>query len=331
MSKKRLGASRRPPLRERSEKKPSHDDKPARGQYSRTRDQLTQGRLSALSDGIMDGLIAVELQPDQIDDIVSTDRISTDWQFDDDFVLLKHDINRRGLRQPIRVRPLDSDWKPLATNPLQIEGKFALQSGRRRLEAIHQLNKAARAEEGNDSDLIKIQAFITIDIEGGNLSDIEERFLENTVRKDLTAFEHLVSVGVLAEHLMSTQGMKQSEVAKHLGVSQPSVSLGADVLRFQELIMEHVDTAKAPVGHYRTLVPKLKKGYHFEETPKPENITAKYEKGRVTLSSGLSVTANQSGTFKIELEDGSKASIDQIEWILQAIEKGASKVKNQKS
>lgn len=295
-----------------------------RGQWSRTRDAMASGRLSALSEGILSGLVALELSPEQIIDEVDSDRIASDWRTDDSFLFLLNDIKRRGLQQPIRVRPVGLDWKPNPTHPTLAEGEFAIQSGRRRLEAIRQINDRSKGEEGFEP--LKVPAFISTDISDAELADLEERWLENSVRSDLSGFEQLISIGILAEKFESKSEMKQAEIADRLSVSQPDVSLGRAVLEYRAIIEEHVDISKQPKRFYRSLLPRLKRGYRFEEPVKPEPITAVREQGRVALSNGIQVTLKRGGKLEISLEDGSKPGDEQIEWILDMIAKGAAKV-----
>ncbi|WP_298845251.1 ParB N-terminal domain-containing protein [uncultured Roseobacter sp.] len=197
----------------------------------------------SLHGGVMAGTVALELDPDQIGDAVGSDRV-TDWQDDADFAALVENIRRRGQTQPVRVRPENPDWAADEATPLQTNDRFLIQSGRRRLEACRILGR-------------KVLAIIST--EGGDqtLADLEERFHENTMRRNLNGFEELISVGLLAKSL---QELSQTEIAARLGVGQGDVSLGLACLELRDDILEQVDVAKTPKRQYRSIIPKLKRG-----------------------------------------------------------------------
>lgn len=201
----------------------------------------------SLLKGVMAGTVALELEPAQIEDAVGSDRV-TDWQADPDFAALKANIERRGQTQPIRVRPKNPAWRASEAAPLETADTFLIQSGRRRLEACRQLGR-------------KVLAIVST-VEGDRtLADLEERFHENTMRRDLNGFEELVSVGLLARSL---QELTQAEIAERLGVGQGDVSLGLACLELREDILDQVDVAKTPKRQYRSIIPKLKRGERLE-------------------------------------------------------------------
>lgn len=197
----------------------------------------------SLQQGILAGTVALELDPSQVEDAVGSDRIAP-WGEDDDFAGLVANIKRRGQTQPIRVRPASESWAPNDDDPLKTNDKFFVQSGRRRLEACRVLGQ-------------KVLAVVSTEKGDQALADLEERFHENTMRRDLNGFEELVSVGLLAKSL---QELTQTEIAERLGVGQGDVSLGLACLEYRDQIMSHVDIATTPKRQYRIILPKLKRG-----------------------------------------------------------------------
>lgn len=193
--------------------------------------------------GVMAGTVSLELDPDQIVDGVGSDRM-TSWQADEDFAALKANIKRRGQTQPIRVRPVNEDWTPDQANPLKTSDQFMIQSGRRRLEACRALGQPVLA--------------IVSTVKGDqDLADLEERFHENTMRRNLNGFEELISIGLLARSLGE---LTQAEIAARLGVGQGDVSLGLACLDHRATIMDQVDIATIPKRGYRAMIPKLNRG-----------------------------------------------------------------------
>ena len=193
--------------------------------------------------GVIAGTVSLSLDPDQIVDSVGSDRLSP-WQEDEDFAALKANIKRRGQTQPIRVRPVDENWMPDQSNPLQTSDQFLIQSGRRRLEACRALGQP-------------VLAIISTTQGDRGLADLEERFHENTMRRDLNGFEELISIGLLAE---SMKELTQAEIAERLSVGQGDVSLGLACLEYREIILDQIDITTTPKRSYRAMIPKLKRG-----------------------------------------------------------------------
>ena len=90
-----------------------------KGQIAVTRRELdaARERLTAVREGVLRGVIALEIDTDAIVDAVGTDRIG-DWNGDADFDALVRNIRERGQTQPIRVRPEDPAWRPAEADPL---------------------------------------------------------------------------------------------------------------------------------------------------------------------------------------------------------------------
>ncbi|KKK80181.1 hypothetical protein LCGC14_2826060, partial [marine sediment metagenome] len=143
----------------------------------------------------------------QIDDMVGSDRVG-DWDKTEEFAALRDDISRRGQKQAIRVRPAQPDWQPDAKDPMQTDARFVIQSGRRRLAAMRQLGKP-------------VLAVVSTDEGEARLEDLEERFKENTMRQNLSGFEELLSIGLIAE---AHQDLSQAEIRfKDLHTTQNSL------------------------------------------------------------------------------------------------------------
>lgn len=200
-----------------------------------------------ISADIRRGRIPVELFPDQIQDVVGSDR-SDDWQTTDEFARLKENIETRGQTQPIRVRPADPSWTPHSETPKAIspDATFFIQSGRRRVEACRQLG-------------IKVMAFISADIDLDlELADLEERYHENTAREDLSSFDRLLSIGAI--HRKAPKGTSQSATAQRLGVKQEYVSLGTTALKHRDAVEAIIDTASATMTELKSMLPKFNAG-----------------------------------------------------------------------
>ncbi|UWR24478.1 hypothetical protein [Sulfitobacter sp. S190] len=196
---------------------------------------------STLTDGIMNGTVAVRLDPDQVLDPMGSDRQSG-WQDDPEFLSLVDNIKRRGQTQAIRVRPADANWLPDGETPTEVSGQFIIQSGRRRLAACAQLDRPVIA--------------VLSTVEGdAALADLEERFHENTMRKNLNGFEELLSIGLIAESLGF---LSQQEIATRLSVSQNDVSLGRACVELHDRIVADIDIANTPKRAYREIIPQLR-------------------------------------------------------------------------
>lgn len=210
---------------------------------------------------ILRGGVSLKIPTDQIDENpeVGSDRIG-DWKDDPDLETLICNIRERGQLQPIRVRPVDTSWRPNKIDAFKMDpsDRFIIQSGRRRLEACRRLD-------------IPVLAHLVVDIKDLDLADLEERYFENTMRKDLSGFERLLSIGSLAKKLY---GMTQQEIAKRLGISQPYVSGGVKVVENEALIEEQIDTQTASIRDILALLPDLKEWQGASEAAsdeKPKN------------------------------------------------------------
>ncbi len=257
MAKKRKLDAGLPPI----EEDPSAAPKPAMGgMWAGSAMNLLKQRIEdthgSLVSGILNGTVALTLDPTQIVDQAGSDRIG-DWQGDVAFDALKANIARRGQTQPIRVRAVNADWQPNAETPLQTDAQFAVQSGRRRVEACRQLG-------------LPVLAILSTEQGDAALADLEERFHENTMRKDLNGFEELLSIGLLAESLSD---QTQEDIAERLSVSQGDVSLGLACVALRDKIVAEVDIETTPKRVYRAIIPKLKRGAKATTMAKPKDRT----------------------------------------------------------
>ena len=222
---------------------------------------------------ILAGLQAIELDAGQIVDEIGSDR-RAGWETEPDFEALVADMKRRGQKQPIRVRPLDPDWRPAGQAPFAEGARFALQSGRRRLAAAEALGRP-------------VLAVVATEAGDARLADMEERFLENTMRSDLTGYEELLSIGLLAQ----AQGdLSQAEIAAKLGVPPGDVSLGLSCLELAPRIERAVDVTTTPKRAFRTLIPQLR------SKDRPLHTTAKdreSKKDAVYSRDGIRVAAKR--------------------------------------
>ncbi|QDL94945.1 hypothetical protein FDP22_24100 (plasmid) [Paroceanicella profunda] len=236
----------------------------------RKRIETTHG---SLVEGILNGTVALELSPEQIEDVAGSDRVG-DWAGDEAFDALVANMKRRGQTQPIRVRPRDPDWSPDADDPLRTGDVFVVQSGRRRIEACRRLGR-------------KVIAILSTERGDAALADLEERFHENTMRQNLSGFEELLSVGLIAESL---RDLSQEDIAGRLGVSQNDISLGLSCVNLRDRILAEVDVATTPKRAYRAIIPRLRRGESLAPPPTPQGAKGAFTAGglRVEVESAKS-------------------------------------------
>lgn len=79
------------------------------------RRRLEESR-EALLDGVLSGTVIVEVDPEDIEDAIGSDR-EMSWQGDAEIGDLIENIRQRDQTQPVRLRPTWDDWKPNSERP----------------------------------------------------------------------------------------------------------------------------------------------------------------------------------------------------------------------
>jgi len=235
--------------------------------------------MTNLSDRVLQGLVVVELDHTRVVDKQGSDR-QDDWKSEENLKSLIDDIRRRGQNQPIQVRPRDDAWLPNSEDPLNFgDTVFVVQSGRRRLESCRFLG-------------IKVKAIINTGQSDTLRLDLEERFLENTVRRDLSAFEELLSVGLIAR---ARDGEEQKTVADELHTTPSDVSLGLACLEFFDMLLAEHDVNSLAKRDFRRIIPEIRRKVSGRsDKPKPSKLSPskpvafKQSHGRLSARTSLS-------------------------------------------
>ena len=193
------------------------------------------------------------------------------------------------------MRPKNPDWQPDHDRPLDTADQFIIQSGRRRLAACRQLDR-------------KVVAVLST-VEGeAALADLEERFHENTMRKNLSGFEELLSVGLIADALGD---LSQHEIAQRLSVSQNDVSLGRACVELHDRIIAEIDIAATPKRAFREIIPRLRGKSEGPKPPKTKTQVSRAQNGDVHVA----VKRAASGDLTVTLKAG---AVDP-DWLAQAV------------
>lgn len=154
------------------------------GLHADTQHDLSELKAKQIQD-IMQGRQTIILKPDQIVDLVGTDRRS-DWQDQTEYHELRDSIEKYGQDVPIEVCPGDPDWQPSTTNPADVDGvQFELITGRRRRAVAEDLGIEVRA------------VVLPRDQEASHhhWEVMLRRYRENNHRSNLSPFERMLSVG----------------------------------------------------------------------------------------------------------------------------------------
>lgn len=252
--------------------------------------------------GILSGEIPVRVPADAIEDAIGTDRIANAPDNADEpssFESLVENIRMRGLRTPIRVRPVDPDWRPNLEDPTDMSGqKFLLQSGRRRLAACKQLG-------------INPIAFLSFSEDGlTRVEDLQERYFENVSRRDLTSIEKLFSIGLLAESM----DIHQAQIADILQVAQATVSKGVNFYRNFEAISDLIDLGTSTIKDVELALRALKETDTEPKTESPPKAASlPFEQMKIgSKAVKLSQTNRGVRTLTIRSDDLSDEALETI-------------------
>lgn len=227
---------------------------PVAGQWAqalKSERELILEQAQQLISGVESGDIPISIDVSQVTDEVGSDR-SGEWQRDEEFTVLKDNLEARGQRQPIVVRPSDFSWQADRANPktAKPDDRFILQSGRRRLQACRELG-------------IPVKAYVVIPhVEDLELSDLEERYFENAMRQDLCAFDELVSIGMLVAKA-GEEGEQQKDLAVRLGQSKAELSRAINTLNNAEklrYLCVHGSVRELTKSIIGKVIPLLNKG-----------------------------------------------------------------------
>lgn len=214
-------------------------------------EQILQTERKQVVDRILSGRHELRIDPSQINDVIGTDR-RDDWRDQEAFKALKESIAKNGQDTPIHVWPADPNWRPDEREPEDVEGvKFHLIVGRRRHAILEELG-------------VPVRALLVPQSQRGTKEEQFEmlfmRFRENEERENLSAFERLVSIGEMFEHLQDTTQEKRlsaTEFSKRVGVHNSAVSRGRAVFAAKDQILHtcknaydlsHRDLEKVLVG-----------------------------------------------------------------------------------
>lgn len=183
-----------------------------------------------LSADILSGTYVIEIDPDELDDPIGSDR-RDDWMDQDAFLDFVRSIEEHGQDMPVLVWPKDPNWRPDELDPENLERvQFLLLAGRRRREAARKLERPVRAviasQEGRDG----VEATFNM---------LVLRFRENDEREDLSAFERLLSIGQMYDELSTSTKtkVKAKDFAERIGVHESIVSRSRAVFKSKKEIL----------------------------------------------------------------------------------------------
>ena len=193
--------------------------------------QILSAEREQVVDRILSGRQELKISPEQIVDVVGSDR-RDDWRDQEAFAKLKTSIEKNGQDTPIHVWPADPDWRPDEREPENVDGvNFHLIVGRRRHAILQALGRPVRA------------ILVPQDQRGTNEEQFEMlfmRFRENEERDNLSAFERLVSIGEMFEKLQFASPDSKTtatEFADRVGVHNSAVSRGRAVFAARDQIL----------------------------------------------------------------------------------------------
>lgn len=277
------------------------EDRPSAGNWSRqafnalTADveeaQAEAAKANSIQhQGILEGSIPVRIPADMIKDVIGTDRVAAGEEDEsgNSYSSLLENIRTRGLKTPIRVRPIDTEWRPNPAFPRDVTGqRFALQSGRRRLQACKELG-------------IEPLCFMSFSQDGNTrYDDLTERFFENTARKDLTMAEKLHSIGLIAKE---TEATTQAQIAEILGVNVSYVNRGISLVENFDALKELLpDLHKAGLNAIEAALKQINDAKD-QLSVSPEAVRKRQERQRSSNTPPLPFKARETplGTLKLK-------------------------------
>lgn len=194
-------------------------------------EQILQSERNQVVERILSGRQELRIDPDQIVDVIGTDRRG-DWRDQEAFEALKDSIAKNGQDTPIHVWPADPNWRPDPRAPENVEGvAFHLIVGRRRHAILSALG-------------VPVRALLVPQTQRGSKEEQFEmlfmRFRENEERENLGAFERLVSIGEMFEQLQNAapeRKLSATEFAQRVGVHNSAVSRGRAVYAARDRIL----------------------------------------------------------------------------------------------
>lgn len=210
-------------------------------------------------EGVLRGHHLIELKTFQLFDAVGTDRIDLVRQqsakaSDPDVDTLIQSILENGQQSPVIVRPKDPNWTPRSDDPTNVDGvEFELLAGRRRHLAIKRINM------GRDpSDYLPVRARIafiepTASEQERKLHALQNRYVENAERADLTAFQSAVSGGQLIAAYREI-GHNAEEIEKLLSISHTSRQVWAKAYDQQDALRDHFGSRDPSFDEIKTFV-----------------------------------------------------------------------------
>lgn len=224
---------------------------PSGGNWARSAVESIGERLEEMRrdqvEAIVAGTLPLRIPAENISDEIGSDRLapeSDDGEDPSSWQSFVADIERRGQRVPLRVRPADPDWRPDPRNPSAVgEARFLLQSGRRRLRACRELG------------VVPLAFLSFVETPEARLDDLQERYFENVARKDLAPFEKLMSIGLIASEMGA---IAQSRIADLVGVAPSMVSRGIAVLEHCEALQSKLSLATAGYREIDTALAELR-------------------------------------------------------------------------
>jgi len=307
----------------------------SRGAWARAGSMVISAELEKLQaeriENLLSGNLVIELDPEQVDDVIGSDR-RDGWMTDEAFEVLKASIRENGQDVPIQVTPADVSWTPTFSEADGLEFgsvSFEIVSGRRRLEAARELG-------------FKVRAICVRSDDDAALDELHRRFRENVERQNLTLVEELLAIGEMFSHeKTSARKITGRSLAKLLNVAESKVSraravydnrdrLFDEIPDFKDLSLHQLDRLIPALRNGETLPPvdetksttneqksvstkgKDKNDAALKRTQiiKGQKIVAKSRKGKITLDLGASAEIDERFLDKLLLFIQTHASSD---------------------